>query len=389
MSIRRAAVWSFLVIISTACGVAEPTETPLVPSPEPSIESVDEVPFIDHAFLPPEDQTVFQGDAFQALDLSQVLISDFGETQQVAWEMNPSTHLRLSIENSYLSAQPIDPAWIGHEEVQLIACNTTEEYCTNGHIDYSVLDPAMPTIIHIQNDGYLIVAEGVKILIDGLFSLDRNPPSPERLTAMQEALPPFNDLDLILITHDHNDHFEPDLVGQHLLQDTGAMVVTTDVTAEYLTSWFEGADAFEERVVGLHLEPGQSQTLDVAGIELEIYYFSHGDPRVPNFGFLFTLAGTTFFHTGDIVADDVPLEDVRQFGLFERGIDIGFIPHFYLWQDDYEGYVEAAFGPEFIIPMHVDLSGGLNPRVVMDMVAEAENMYFFENEMSWWVIDLP
>jgi L-ascorbate metabolism protein UlaG (beta-lactamase superfamily) len=358
-------------------------------STDPSIVSNAELTFVEHVFLSPDSQVVFQGDAFLPLNLAPLLMSGFGEEEQIEWQIDASEHLALEDEDGHLIAEALDPDWVGQESVKLTACNTVEQYCTGGQIDYSVLDPDIPTIIHVQNDGYLISAGGVKILIDGLFILDRNPPGPERLTAMREALPPFNDLDLILITHDHNDHFEPDLVGEHLLHDPEAMVVTTEVTAEYLASWFEEADAFEERVVGLHLETGQSQTLEVAGIELEVYYFSHGDPSVPNFGFLFTLDGTTFFHTGDIVADDVPLTEVRQFGLFERGIDIGFIPHFYLWQDEYDGYIESAFGPEFIIPMHVDFSGGLNPRVVKDMVTEAENMYFFENEMSWWVIDLP
>jgi L-ascorbate metabolism protein UlaG (beta-lactamase superfamily) len=178
------------------------------------------------------------------------------------------------------------------------------------------------------------------------------------------------------------------LVGEHLLNDSQAVVVTTDQTADYLASWFEDADEFAGRVYGLHLEPGQSQTLEVAGIELEVYYFSHGDPAMPNFGYLFTLEGMTFFHTGDIVADDVPLDEVRQFGLFERGIDFGFIPHFYLWQDEYAGYIESAFGPEFIIPIHVNLADALTPSVVKEMADEADNMYFFENEMSWWVMDV-
>jgi L-ascorbate metabolism protein UlaG (beta-lactamase superfamily) len=371
------------------CSTATSTEAPSSPSPPPPTEAAEEGDFIDHAFLPPESQVIFQGGEYQPLDLVPILMTGFGETEHIEWQVGPTENLALEIEDGQLVAEPLDPDWIGQESIELTACNTQEEYCTRGQVDYGVLDPNVPTIIHVQNDGYLIMVGGKKILIDGLFVLNTNPPSSQRLQAMQEALPPFDDIDLILVTHDHADHFEPDLVGQHLLNDTGAVVVTTDVTAEYLASWFEDANQFEERVIGLHLERGGSQTLEVAGIELEVYYFSHGSPTMPNFGFLFTLEGITFFHTGDIVVDDVPLEEVRQFELFERGIDIGFLPNFYLWQDEYEGYMESAFGAEFIIPMHVDLTSPLTPRVVMEMVAETDNMYFFESEMSWWVIDLP
>lgn len=389
MSIPKYIFHMVAVCFFSACQMSTPTEPPIPPSSADPRESTPVVSFIDNAFLPPEGQVVFQGDSFQPLDLSQFLMAGFGEPEQIVWENEPPANLRMSIEGGQLTAEPLDPNWSGSETVQLTACNAAEQYCTRGQIDYGVLNPDLPAILHVQNDGYLISAGGVKILIDGLFLLDQNPPSPERLVAMQEALPPFNDLDLILITHDHNDHFEPNLVGQHLLHDTEAVVVTTDVTADYIASWFEDADQFEERVMGLHLEPGQAQTVEAAGIEIEVYYLSHGDPTMPNFGFLFTLDGITFFHTGDIVAEDVHLDDVRQYDLYNRGIDIGFIPHFYLWQDEYQGYIQSAFGPEFIIPMHVNLADALNPRVVMEMAAEADNMYFFENEMSWWVIDIP
>jgi len=389
MAIRNVLVYLVLFGLLVGCSTATLTDVPSSPSPPPPTEAADEGDFIDHAFLSPESQVVFQGGEFQPLELAPILMTGFGEAEYIEWQVGPTEHLALESEDGQLMAEPLDPDWIGQESIDLTACNTQEEYCTRGQVDYGVLDPNQPTIIHVQNDGYLIVAGGKKILIDGLFVLGTNPPSSQRLQAMQEALPPFDDLDLILVTHDHADHFEPDLVGQHLLNDTGAVVVTTDVTAEYLASWFEDANQFEERVIGLHLEPGQTQTIEAAGIELEVYYFSHGNPTMPNFGFLFTVEGITFFHTGDIVVDDVPLEEVQQFGLFERGIDIGFLPHFYLWQDEYEGYMEAAFGVEFIIPMHVDLTAALTPRTVMEMVAEADNMFFFETEMSWWVIDLP
>lgn len=389
MSLRNHSFWLILFILMAACSRSTPTEAPASLTPSLPTEAGEGINYVDHAFLAPESQVVFQGDAFQPLEMSQLLIGGFGEAEQIEWEIGPSEHFVLGAEAGQLTAEPLDPDWTGRETVEITACNMQEQYCAGGQVDYSVLDPSMPTIIHVQNDGYLIVVGGKKILIDGLFILNTDPPSPERLRAMQEALPPFNDLDLILITHDDHDHFEPDLVGQHLLNDTQAMLVTTDVTADYLASWFEDADQFEERVIGLHLERGGSQTVEAAGIELEVYYLSHGNPSVPNFGFLFSVGGVTFLHTGDLVPDDMPLDEVRQFGLFERGIDIGFIPHFYLWQDEYEGYSEAAFGPEFIVPMHVDLTGALTPRVVKDMAAEAGNMYFFETEMSWWTIDLP
>ena len=166
MSFRNVLVYLVLLGLMVGCSTATPTEAPSSASPPPPTEAADGGDFIDHAFLPPESQVIFQEGEFQPLELAPILMTGFGEAEQIEWQVGATEHLALEIEDGQLVAEPLDPDWIGQESIELTACNMQEEYCTRGQVDYGVLDPDVPTIIHVQNDGYLIMVGGKKILKD-------------------------------------------------------------------------------------------------------------------------------------------------------------------------------------------------------------------------------
>jgi L-ascorbate metabolism protein UlaG (beta-lactamase superfamily) len=68
------------------------------------------------------------------------------------------------------------------------------------------------SLTYIANCGFLVEMDNQKIIIDGLFKLGRNRyPVPD--TSTQKRLVsnqyPFNNINLILISHTHEDHFDP------------------------------------------------------------------------------------------------------------------------------------------------------------------------------------
>jgi L-ascorbate metabolism protein UlaG (beta-lactamase superfamily) len=71
-----------------------------------------------------------------------------------------------------------------------------------------------PQITYVANEGFLIQAGGKKVLVDALFegTKDYLAPSQELLTRMTEGSGPFADVDILLVTHPHDDHFNPKLV---------------------------------------------------------------------------------------------------------------------------------------------------------------------------------
>ena len=65
---------------------------------------------------------------------------------------------------------------------------------------------------YVANDGMLVSIEGARFLIDapardGISPYDTNPA--DELTRLEEAKPPYDAVDAILVTHWHEDHFSP------------------------------------------------------------------------------------------------------------------------------------------------------------------------------------
>src|SRR5687768_3392502 len=68
------------------------------------------------------------------------------------------------------------------------------------------------TITFLANEGVMLSAGGKKVLIDGLFLKYQSGfalPADSTQRALQSARPPFDNVDLILATHRHGDHFHP------------------------------------------------------------------------------------------------------------------------------------------------------------------------------------
>jgi L-ascorbate metabolism protein UlaG (beta-lactamase superfamily) len=107
--------------------------------------------------------------------------------------------------------------------------------------------------------------------------------------------------DAVLITHEHPDHYQPDL-----LRRTDAAVYTTDAVAAKLRT--EAPDVAERLTV---VAPGEEL---VAGLPVravgKLHAVIHPDlPRVRNSGYVVTAGDTRLFHPGDaLTPPDVPVD---------------------------------------------------------------------------------
>lgn len=208
-------------------------------------------------------------------------------------------------------------------------------------------------ITYVGNEGFLIVAEDKKILVDALYGegLPGYVIIPQEIREkMEKALPPFQDVDLILATHSHADHFDAQAVANHLLNNTHALFVSTDQAVgklEKLSSW----KTIQERVRKLNPAEGKKVQLEWNEIQLEILSLHHGrEVPVQNLGFLIGLDGKKLLHVGDTAANQ---KDFEIYDLVKQQIDILFIPFWYLTDSETKNIVPSAIHPKRIVIMHV------------------------------------
>jgi L-ascorbate metabolism protein UlaG (beta-lactamase superfamily) len=143
--------------------------------------------------------------------------------------------------------------------------------------------PVMAEITSLGNAGFLIRHSGQTILIDPYFRIW------ERLTGLGPSV--LTHLDLILITHDHFDHFASRPVA-HLAGRTGAAVAGPSRAIEGLRPLMPSA-----QLRALPLErPGQAVEFTAAQATITAFRTVHGEEHL---SYLAAWPAFRWFHDGD------------------------------------------------------------------------------------------
>ncbi len=237
---------------------------------------------------------------------------------------------------------------------------------------------ALVKVTFINNAGFLIDSDGRKILIDALYEgspLGSSLPS-EVLRQVVGGEPPFDEIDLLLITHEHSDHFSAEIVLEFLENNTETLVVSNQIVVEEILTH---NNDLQQRVIPIQLTENETKRIMVANIELEILNISHGVPDLLNLGFVIDLPGGRLFHSGDMSAADVSLADLLAYELPQKQLDIAFLP-FYMFQNgDYHAHIRDGIKARNLIPMHYPYDDP--PQGIDNYFPDA---IIFSNSMEMW-----
>jgi len=207
-------------------------------------------------------------------------------------------------------------------------------------------------VTFLGNEGFLIEAEGRKVLVDGLVS--RKMPAYVRQTdelraKLEGAAIPY-DVDLVLATHVHGDHFDAEAVARHLAANPEAVFVSTEQAVAELEER-EDYESYRDRVRALAPDEGVPFAVDELG--LVAFNLHHGRSRRPpiqNNGYLFEVGGVRFLHMGDSEASSAELAPLQ---LTAREIDVALVPSWYLDAEPWKGAVQGRVAAGTTVAMHL------------------------------------
>jgi L-ascorbate metabolism protein UlaG (beta-lactamase superfamily) len=216
--------------------------------------------------------------------------------------------------------------------------------------------PAPVDITFLANEGFMIASEDKGVLIDGLFR--KGVPGygtvpPEWREKLETAEEPFNEIDIILVSHWHADHFDPEAIKRYLSSNPQAILISSKQVVGSMAKVLGDQAALHERVRAVSIDGDKHEQLTIAGIGLEIQAVTHGTGRfasIENLGHIVTIGDKRILHIGDSDAGDEDLERLRWSG---EPVDIAFVPYWYLINERRLELVKKHIRADHIIAAHV------------------------------------
>ncbi len=209
------------------------------------------------------------------------------------------------------------------------------------------------SILYLANEGVLIEGGGLRILVDGL----HRPYQPiygslpaDAARQLEAAAPPYDSVDLLLVSHRHRDHFHPASVVRYLQASPNTILATSpQVVRETLAA----ASDLSDRVVSVFPDAGNTVTRTFGDATVEFLGLPHGGGRhrsVQNLGHVVHVAGKKVLHVGDAVIDP---STFRSLDLRSRGIDVALVPYWYLLDSDGLRLIQDEIDPGLVVAIHV------------------------------------
>ena len=204
-------------------------------------------------------------------------------------------------------------------------------------------------VTYIGNEGFMIAMGSTKVLIDS-FPDSRYyvNPSDSLIARMMDDRPPFNNIDYVLVTHDHPDHFNADMMCRYLLRHPAVHFIASTETCSELA----GDGLAARRQAGMFLERGRREVIKGDKAEITVFRLDHGGYReITNLAYCVRANGYAFVHVGDARLSENQ-EFLQKMDWSGHDIDLLFVEYFDRGSEA-QAVVENVIQPEHVVLMHI------------------------------------
>jgi L-ascorbate metabolism protein UlaG (beta-lactamase superfamily) len=271
-------------------------------------------------------------------------------------------------------------------------------------LSYATLVSQVPCdITYVANEGFIIEVNNKKVVVDALFDkVDGtwcDSPSDSIVTLMRNAKPPFDNIDLIAITHRHVDHFDQGIVIDNLMNNQDTKVICPEQVKDILSKnpKFENV---RDRIFSLTPEPLSDTSLIISDIKVRIIFLEHSQymifdtateqmvnkhKDVENVGYIFDIDNVKMFHCGD--TNPINDKEYSTYKLYKENIDIAFVERLFLkyYNENALDIIQEYIDPDYTIFMHIN---PVNKKYFYDEFENNEKVIVFKNKMQTLLFDL-
>jgi L-ascorbate metabolism protein UlaG (beta-lactamase superfamily) len=191
--------------------------------------------------------------------------------------------------------------------------------------------PGSLEVTYLGNEGFLIESAGKKVLIDALFK-DTGwgfaAPSPELTGRITAGAGPFENIDLLLVTHRDADHFDAELVLTYLRQHPHVRLIAHKQVVDEIHGK-PGFAEVEPRIEEIAAVPGDVRSLAVNKVVLDVLCLLHAyspahPPKSSNLGFIVKLGGARFVHLGDATIEQ-NVDTLQSYSFEDKPVSVLFL----------------------------------------------------------------
>lgn len=215
--------------------------------------------------------------------------------------------------------------------------------------------PGNLEVTYLGNCGFLVSVKEKQVLIDALFNRGFDlylPPADTVVAKIYERQTPFTDANLLLITHDHPDHFDVGMVCRYLDNSPENRVIGPSLVINSIRGQTK-ITVSEKQLIEI---PGFNiQGIDtiITDVKIKSFFLQHDNrPNIQNVGYLIEIEGITVFHSGDNTGANQSEYDIMQ--LQKKNIDLAMLNFYGFWGSAEERvFTKCLINPGNIVLMHI------------------------------------
>jgi L-ascorbate metabolism protein UlaG (beta-lactamase superfamily) len=230
-------------------------------------------------------------------------------------------------------------------------------------------EPALPAVVvepapevgvevtFLANEGFLLRAGKYSILIDAFV---REPVGvfgalPEDLhKRLVNALPPFDALTIVLVSHIHGDHLQVRSLEKFLSRNNNAQLLSSEQVLRAVHAGAKDFEAIGKRTSPIPLVKGAMKTLKEESMSVSFFELAHfkapADDKEINLGHLIRLGGLKILHLGDAAATP---EAFAAYDLASEEIDVAIVPYWFFGDAQGVKVLHERVRPRQVIMAHI------------------------------------
>ncbi|MFK7846766.1 MAG: MBL fold metallo-hydrolase [Rhodothermales bacterium] len=231
-------------------------------------------------------------------------------------------------------------------------------------------------ITYIANEGVFIRIGDKQVLIDALHKPYRpaymsTPPEIEAL--IMEGAAPFDDVDFLLVSHVHKDHFDAATVADYLSRQSEVSLFSSGQVIDSVLTHARMKDAgklveegHRENMVAVPYVDGVPRTMEKNGILVTAGKVAHGSERfrwVENLGHVVQIEERSILHVGD---PGFGRDDIERLLALTGKIDIAFLPSWFITEPEGREVIGNIIQPAHLVIVHVSPDGVASVKRVAD-----------------------